>query len=148
MNFPFQKVSCDTLVSAINNTLVRDGFYVKETRDISETCEYIVQVYNKMCKYHNKIVSKESDNYSDITRPQKKGDFNDPKNCYLMQLSQIPGISKTTAGSIYKHFPNMVSLCESIACDESGCVDLLADIMVDTSGRSRKLGKKLLYIVP
>ena len=144
VDFLFQKVTKETIISAINNTMIRDGFYVKETKDIDETCKYIYDVYNKLCRYHVKIINNEEENYSEVIRVSKKGYYNDPKNCYMMQLSQIPGISRVIADNIQKHYPTMMELCSAYSeIPEDERDDALANIMISTSGRSRKLGKKV-----
>ena len=44
----YQKVSKKTLISAINNTFIRDGFFVKETKDINQTVDFILQMHIKI----------------------------------------------------------------------------------------------------
>ena len=43
-DFKFQKVSKQTLISAINNTFIRDGFFIKETVNIINI-DFILQMW-------------------------------------------------------------------------------------------------------
>ena len=142
-DFKFQKVSKQTLISAINNTFIRDGFFIKETVNINETIDFILQMYSKIKKLGDQNIFNSSndqdDQYIDFIK-MKKNTLNDPKTSYIMQLSQIPGVSKTIAESICWKYTNMIQLCIEINNNEN---DILKDLMIATSGKPRKLGKKI-----
>ena len=142
-DFKFQKVNKDTIISAINNTFIRDGFYVKETKDLNETLDFILQMYNKINDLGTKKLlnndNKQNEQYIDFIK-MKKNTLNDTKTSYIMQLSQIPGVSKTIAESICWKYSSMIELCTSINENEN---NILKDLMIATSGKPRKLGNKI-----
>ena len=148
-DFKFQKINKDTIISAINNTFIRDGFFIKETTNLDETINFIIQMYHKIKimgeknLLDNMLLNVKESPYIDYLK-MKKNTLVDPKNSFIMQLSQIPGISKTIAESISWKYPSMITLCKEL---ESSSEDILCNLMIATSGKPRKLGKKISAVI-
>jgi len=133
-----QKITEKTINSTISNTMIRDGFPVKETKDINHTVQFLIEIFNKLNKYKDTLSLDEQECYESSIHFKKKS-YNDPKSCYIMQLCQIPGISNITAQSISDIYPDMITLCQEVYESD----DPLSNMTIMTSGKPRRLGKKV-----
>ena len=106
-------MSAKALMTAIISAQYRDGFHVIQTKNVSETMMYLVEIASRESE---KIVfgsdsGEKKEDYVDTLRVKtKKIDNITPEICYLMQLSQLPGISINIAKEIAKTYPTMSSL--------------------------------------
>lgn len=103
-------MSSKALLTAVISAQYRDGFHVIETKNVAETMWYLVEIASRESE---KIVfdTEKKDDYVDILKVKtKKIDNITPEVCYLMQLSQLPGISMNTAKEIAKTYPTMSAL--------------------------------------
>lgn len=106
-------MSSKALLTAVISAQYRDGFHVIETKNVAETMWYLVEIASRESE---KIVfatdsGEKRDDYVDTLRVKtKKIDNITPEVCYLMQLSQLPGISVNTAKEISKTYPTMSAL--------------------------------------
>lgn len=106
-------MSSKALLTAVISAQYRDGFHVIETHNVAETMWYLVEIATRESE---KIVfasdsGEKRDDYVDILKVKtKKIDNITPEVCYLMQLSQLPGISMNTAKEIAKTYPTMSAL--------------------------------------
>jgi ERCC4-type nuclease len=122
-NIGRSRISKDTVLSSIINTIIRDNFYCIMCNDTFETIEFINKLYNKIKKEHISLLTK---NNNDNIKPQnnsnqeyletiqinKKDNINS-NSCMILQLAQIPGISIGIAKKIQDVYPNMISLCNT-----------------------------------
>ena len=96
--------------SAMIHTMYRDKIHVLETNGVLETAELIIKIATRCQKNPDKFQSgsSETSQYIDCMKIKtKKSDNIDKTTCYLLQLCQIPGISKTIANEIVKIYPTM-----------------------------------------
>jgi|GEM_PF-2964999 len=96
--------------SAMIHTMYRDKIHVLETNGVLETAELIIKIATRCQKNPDKFESgsSEGSQYIDCIKVKtKKSDNIDKTTCYLLQLCQIPGISKTIAKEIVKIYPTM-----------------------------------------
>lgn len=100
------------------HTLYRDGIHIVYTKNIEETTTFILLLANKCFLNPSKFKRKENSTYIDNIKTKTKKIENITKdNCYVLQLCQIPNISKTIAQNIankYKTFRDLIK-----ALDES-----------------------------
>lgn len=98
----------ELLSSIYMYTMYRDNIHIVFTRSIEETATFILTMCAKLVdnpqKFHMTIDSTTS-SYIDCIKI-KKMDNVTPDNCFIMQLSQIPSISKTIAKYIQDRYPN------------------------------------------
>lgn len=93
-----------TLYSTLFKLQYYKGFSVARTIDIQETIEYIIRMLDKINReksiegYYNGNICQEID-YTQFVKKEKKSNITNKNINYLM-LSQIPGISVTTAKNI------------------------------------------------
>lgn len=128
-NLNIEGLPFSTLFGSIINTIIRDNLKVYRTSNLEETIYFIESIYNKLFK--NKIdltfldinkkndrVSNTNDNSSTTylnnkylqTIKTKKKENITPFNCYILQLSQIPGISTFLANQIADNYPVLKDL--------------------------------------
>jgi len=165
----YNKISKKTLQVTMFCINYFKGFSVMKTRDILETCEYILTITDKLSRerrrvnyYKNtnnnvekdtKLFSGEQLNinqsliqspknekrYSEVISKIKKKNIR-PDNIGEIVLSQIPGISNKTAIAIMEHFNSLFELLEKLQNDNA----CLNNIVVKTDKSSRKLSQTVI----
>jgi len=100
------------LTSAYYNTIYRDGINVLFMKDVEETATFLLLLAVKMIeKPENFTGIIEEKEYIDVCKIKTEKKMNiDKDNCYLLQLSQIPSISKEIAKKIKEEFPTLMEL--------------------------------------
>ena len=121
--------------------MFRDRLFVIRTLDMEETVLYIKTLLKKFTKNDFKFETKE---YSSVIKLKKKDNLT-PENCFIAQLSQIPGVSNTISRCIVEKYPNMSELCKNYNQNDSKIsIKLLESLTFNqNSGKSRKVGKVL-----
>ena len=139
-NEPFiSGIKSDTHISVILNSVFRDKLHVFRTLNIIETANLINKLFEKFKNndFQNKPVE-----YASVIKVKKKNNLT-PENCYLAQLSQIPGVSNTIAKCICEKYPTMGNLCQSYNLESEDNKNKLLENLtfIQTSGKHRKIGK-------
>lgn len=132
-----------TLISAIINLIIRDNIKVIFTKDLEDTFKWLEIMYNKI--EDNKLLSgggekEQKTQYLESIKSVKKENMN-PMNCYIIQLSQIPGVSVKIATQIsekYKSFKNILESYEKL-----DTVKERELMLSELKNNNRKLGKVL-----
>lgn len=104
-----------TLVSSIVNLLLRDNIKVLFTKDLNDTFKWLEIIYNKIedKKYKiNDTTNTPNTDYLECIKTKKKDNLT-PNNCYILQLSQIPGVSTKIATMIVEKYPTINELLNS-----------------------------------
>lgn len=106
----------DLLSSIYMYTMYRDNIHLVFTRSTEDTATFILTMCAKLIdnpqKFHMTIDSTTSSYLNCIKI--KKMDNVTPDNCFIMQLSQIPTISKTIAKYIQERYPNFREFLNAI----------------------------------
>lgn len=116
------------------HTMYRDGMHVVFTKNTDETAQWIYDVANKLQKNPEKFLQSQGGNSNDYISTRKakmrKIDNMTPQYCYLMQLSQIPGVSLKLAEAIAQVYPSFYRLCDTFekCASDSERIALLAKI--------------------
>jgi len=103
-----------TLVSAMISAQYRDGFHVMQTENIAGTIWYLLEIASRMGEKTIFDTVVKDDYVSSLKVKTKKIDNITPEVCYLMQLSQLPGISMKIAKDIAITYPTMSSLVRAV----------------------------------
>lgn len=122
----------DTVYSTIINCMLRDNIQVLLSSSVEESIALIEKSYINLHKYEVGEGCKIS--YQEASVKQKRNKNLTAHECYLHQLSQIPGISYTTAKAIAEKYGCMIDLIDSLSVDP--------DLFVEFTVNDRKLGKK------
>ena len=145
-NSKFFKNSKSITTGALLNMAFRDKLTVIRTTDINETCDILYCLGSKIIKNpeffssssntSNSDKSSESNiSYLDTIKVSKKDNMT-PKLCNIVQLSQIPGVSKAMAETIiekYGSISNLICEYQKLEIDKK---DMLKNIQLT----NRKLG--------
>jgi|TARA_B110000208_G_C11745138_1_gene421472 ERCC4-type nuclease len=101
-SYRYNKVSKDTIVSSITNTLLRDNIHVFHTHNSLETIFFIESMYRKIAKKGIKFMNNTPDYIDSLTNSVKikKKSNMDRDICQQLILQTIPGISKKTSERI------------------------------------------------
>ena len=108
------------LTSAFYHSMYRDNIKILFTKNINDTSTLLLLLSTKILDkpsnfYKNKEDNNDSNHYIDICKiKSKKIDNIDKETCYLLQLSQIPGISKQIAKNIKDIYPTLNILLKKI----------------------------------
>ena len=92
------------LTSVYYNSIYRDGINVLFMKDVDDTATFLLLLSTKMIdKPENYLGNIEEKEYIDVCKIKTEKKMNiDKDNCYLLQLSQIPSISKELAKKLKK----------------------------------------------
>ena len=139
-----------TLIGSMINAMIRDNIKVYRTTNIKETIEFIELLYSKLVKDGDKLLPSNSlkneeskIDYVSSIKLKKKENLTE-ENCFLLQLSQIPGVSLNIAKEIKKNYNSMFELCQKYN-EQSTLKEkeiLLKDISFEIANdKTRKIGK-------
>jgi len=157
-NTKFFKNSKSITNGALLNMSFRDKINIIRTKDINETCDILYCIGSKIIKNPeffsgnngnngnngsngNNGNSTNSISYLETIKVAKKDNMN-PKLCNVLQLSQIPGVSKVMAETIiekYVSISNLIGEYQKIGSDES-CEKEKKEMLKNTQLTNRKLG--------
>ena len=136
------------LTSIYFNSTYRDNIKIFFTKNINDTITFLLMLSTKIIdKPHNFILNetqKTEPDYIDICKiKSKKSDNIDKETCYLLQLSQIPNISKQIAKNIKDVYPTMKILINTLATSENP-IELLMKIPNIGKQKANKIIEYLL----
>jgi crossover junction endonuclease MUS81 len=136
------------LTSIYFNSTYRDNIKVFFTKNINDTITFLLMLSTKIIdKPHNFIqneMQKSEPDYIDICKiKSKKSDNIDKETCYLLQLSQIPNISKQIAKNIKDIYPTMKILLNTLETTENP-IELLMQIPNIGKQKANKIIEYLL----
>ena len=117
---------------ALVNMILRDNIGVIQCDGLTRTAQVIADIKKKLDE--DKFNELEGGSRNISLEGYAKGKYNTPKNCYLGQLSLIPGLSPGIAEKIADKYPNMRALLDEMD------VKTLANIRIS---EKRRLGDKL-----
>ena len=118
------------LTSIYYNSIYRDNIKLFFTKNINDTTTLLLLISTKIIdKPHNfSNTYQHSTDYIDSCKIKtKKCDNIDKETCYLLQLSQIPGISKQIAKNIKDIYPSLNILLKTLN-DVENPIELLVKI--------------------
>ena len=154
-NIKFFKNSKSITNGALLNMMFRDKLNIIRTKDINETCDILYCLGSKIIKNPeffsvnnvNNVNNVNSTNnvnqisYLETIKVAKKDNLN-PKLCNILQLSQIPGVSKVMAETIiekYGSISNLIGEYQKIGSGES-CEKEKKEMLKNIQLTNRKLG--------
>lgn len=132
------------IYSSILNRIFNDNFVVINSQNINDTINWIVNIQSKLDKSES-IHNLKPISYIDTISIKKKLNI-DHNNCYLLQLSQIPGVSTNIAKSISHTYRNMVDLVNAYnkCLTTNDRIKMLSNIKVsDNKHIGMKLSEKI-----
>ena len=132
-----------TLISSIINLLLRDNIKTIFTNDLEDTFYWLETIYSKI--EDNKLTRGSQQNqdiqYLDTIKTKKKDNLN-PKNCFILQLSVIPGVSNKIATAITEYYPSLTDLFTGFNQLETKKELLLSDLTyLISNNKTRRIGK-------
>jgi len=136
-----------TLTSIYLNSIYRDKINVFFTSNICETVTFLLLLSTKMIDKPENFTNNDNNNnnkqeYIDICKIKTKKNANiDKDTCYLLQLSQIPSISKEIAKKIKEVYPNLSLLIKSLIEQEN------KEKQIDLLSKINGIGKKKALII-
>lgn len=135
----------DLLLSIYMYSMYRDNIHLVFTKNINDTCTFLLSLCVKMIQKPDKFV-KSADNSEYIEHVShiktKKIENITPDNCYLMQLSQIPSISICIAKNIQKHYVSMRDLIKALNDIQDHADRIVMLCQIDKIGKEK--AKKIL----
>ncbi len=135
------RISKDLVLSCILNTMIRDDIKIFQTKNVEDTYNLLNNIWDRLRKDINKYIE------PNIQELQIKKQSNITKdNCFMYQLSQIPGISLKSAKAIIEVYPNIstfyLELSEKTIEEKR---ELLSKInTIDNKNNKRKLSVKVI----
>jgi ERCC4-type nuclease len=104
-------ITRDALYTSLVNRVIRDHFTVYHTRDIEDTALIVTKLYDRLVAHLSQPTDAcdERIEYLKTIKLAKKDNMT-PTNCYVCQLSQIPGVSIEIGNVIAEHYPTMAQL--------------------------------------
>jgi len=133
-----------TLTSIYLNSIYRDKINVFFTLNICETVTFLLLLSTKMIDKPENFSNNDNNNnnqeYIDICKIKTKKNANiDKDTCYLLQLSQIPSISKEIAKKIKEIYPNLSILIKTLMEQETKEKQISLLSKIDGIGKKKAL---------
>lgn len=128
---PSAACSAAAYSGAILHTMFRDGIHVAITTGVEDTADWIATIALKCHDNASKFMPRQREgDYMSCTRIKtKKAENVDPRTCFLLQLGQIPGISRKLAMEIAQRYPSWRALLQAIdEAGDTGGVKMLSQI--------------------
>lgn len=110
------------LTSVYYHSIYRDNIKIFFNKNINDTITFLLLLSTKIIDNPNNFINTTSSNNTFIDTckiKSKKIDNIDKETCYLLQLSQIPGISKEIAKNIRDKYPSMNILLKTLSNSEN-----------------------------
>ena len=131
---------------SIFNMQFRDKIHVVRTKDLNDTCDFILSLYSKATKNPEWFITGESQpksendgvDYSSLIKVNKSGNMT-PEVCQVVMLTHIPGVSHNFSRKILEHYHSLENLINALKSAETP-EGLLTNLQVTDK---RKLGKVL-----
>ena len=117
---------------ALVNMILRDNIGVIQCDGMMRTAQIITDIKKKLDE--DKFDELEGGGQNISLEGYAKGKYNTPRNCYLGQLSLIPGVSSSISEKIAEKYPNMRALLDEMNVKELGNIRIT---------EKRRLGDKL-----
>ena len=117
---------------ALVNMILRDNIGVIQCDGMVRTAQVIADIKKKLDE--DKFDELEGGGRNISLEGYAKGKYNTPQNCYLGQLSLIPGVSPIISEKIAEKYPNMRDLLDRMDVKELGNIRIT---------EKRRLGDKL-----
>jgi len=117
---------------ALVNMILRDNIGVIQCDGMVRTAQIITDIKKKLDE--DKFDELEGGGKNISLEGYAKGKYNTPQNCYLGQLSLIPGVSPIISERISEKYPNMRTLLDQMDVKELGNIRIT---------EKRRLGDKL-----
>jgi ERCC4-type nuclease len=117
---------------ALVNMILRDNIGVIQCDGMVRTAQVIADIKKKLDE--DKFDELEGGGQNISLEGYAKGKYNTPRNCYLGQLSLIPGLSPAIAEKIAEKYSNMRALLDGMDVKELGNIRIT---------EKRRLGDKL-----
>ena len=136
-----------TLISSMVSMSYFKGFSLHKTNSTQESAEWIVQFADKLRREKSKGNDKSfytggsegsTTNYSAVIGKRVKKDNITTDNIGEIMLSQIPGVSNTSAIAVMKEFKSIKNLIETLENNQHALAGLTTTIK---NGKERKLNK-------
>ena len=133
------------LTSIYYHSLYRDNINVIFTRNVNETTSFLLMMTTKIIDNPSKFIPilKTTDEYIDVCKIKTEKCKNINKDtCFLLQLSQIPGISKELAKLIKDKYETLNILITKI--NEMETEELKIKLMMEIKGIGETKAKRII----
>lgn len=139
-------ITRDALYSSLINRVIKDRFTIYRSNDIYDTALIVTKLYDKLLinlrECQKGTTSDERIEYLKTIKLSKKDNMT-PINCYLCQLSQIPGVSIEIAKIISEQYASMHQLISAYEqqSNQKDREQLLSELMIPMANdKMRRLG--------
>ena len=116
---PYEKYDCfnsdNKCSSAYINTLLRDKIPIIFTNSVEETVKFIKIIYDKLEHIPDRFVTENNSYISTVKTKTKKIENIDKKNCFILQLCQIPMINTKIASKIAEEHESMKEFLDTLS---------------------------------
>jgi ERCC4-type nuclease len=102
------------LSSAYINTLLRDRIPIIFTNSVSNTAKLIKLIYDKLKENPSRFVLEQTTYVNTVKTKTKKIENIDKKNCFILQLCQIPMINQKIATKIAEEHSSMKDFIKTL----------------------------------
>lgn len=126
-------------------TIYRDKINIFFTKNIEETATFILLLASKISDNSEKFLNNEKKYIDNIKIKLKKTDNIDVETCYILQLSQIPNISKKIATNIKNKYPTIRDLLNKLDNTEKK-IELLTEIPNIGINKAKKILEYFNYL--
>lgn len=137
-----------SVLSSIINTILRDGLKVVNTKNMTDTKDFLmcllVRFVKDPSKYTGTGTSSSGSLSSGTEMPITKGKVFTKQDLFNHQLCQVPGISGKTANAFVKRFDNMFNFYEALSGkSEEEKLKILKNVTIEDNNKVRRISSKV-----
>ena len=138
----YSRIGPDVLMSAMLNTMMRDGIHVIRTSGPKETVYVLGCIQKKLASGHSAKTSHTQDLVSASVKSCKQANVT-PEVSLQMMLTCIPSVSITTASSLCERFSSMKALVDAlVAVPAAEQIEFIKELRMSTKPGARRISKK------
>lgn len=128
-----------TIIGAILNTMMRDDIKILFTKDLQETYDLVLNIYERISKDPMKYLETTEETNLQVNK-------NRTNTVFYNILCQIPGVSTKAAAVINKKYPTLSVFYDSLKeCDDNQKLKVLKELKLESNtGTSRVISKTTL----
>ena len=132
-------VTSSAVYSSLMGKMIRDNFYIFQTRTVKETA-YVINKLKLKYEKETDIKEMKEHKYLETIKLEKKANMT-KKSFYLLELSHIQGLSLTLAEKINEKYPSFCSLIR--AYDQELNIKNRENMMCSIEGIGKILSRRI-----
>lgn len=141
-SFQYNKINCDTIISSIINTMLRDKLNVFHSSGKEETIFILLSIFDKLKKQKDTFLDSNNNISLENSYLKKKSDNMNPNIGFQMMLNCIPKVSSVVSKRLASKYSTIYNFIENInKLQEHERINFIQNIKTSEKKNGRKISK-------